>query len=213
MTMPAFVNDTIQIAREAVSFFTDTAAGRAIAAQAKAAEAEKRRQERVAQRAEAKTLEARKLAMIRAHQPKLTAAEAEIERRRAAVAAAESARVQLVIAHREAVEPLSRRLDRIAAELYQSRPTDALNAFTADMEQEQERTRLAVDSVTERCIDGQWRQQWSNRESVLARYEAISAAINKARALAETAIDDAELSPQLDALKASLPAVEDRPAK
>src|SRR5262245_20499520 len=103
-----------------VRFFTDTPSGQALVAQAQEAETRKVRERRAALLAERKGLLDRQLSLIRAHEPKRKHADAEIEKARAALTAAESAKHRLEYAHRNEYGPLDRRLDHITWELYAS---------------------------------------------------------------------------------------------
>jgi hypothetical protein len=120
---------------------------------------------------------------------------------------------RLNLERREASFRFSWRRDAMVAEMYTTRPSEALEAFESEMETELQRMPLLADSVRERCLDGYYRIQWSNSVSLRQRMDAICDARRKARDFATMAVDAGEFAPYCDELRTSLPALEERPRR
>lgn len=181
----------------------------------KAIEAEERRlvfAKRTALAQEEAVLKDRALHLVRAHEKALVPKEDAVRACEAALDTARRAVLHLHGEHRQVMFPISQRLDRIASELFQTRQAEAIDAFATEMQAALEATYRRSRTLKDRNIRGYVVDIWSNWASVHGRAEAIVAAIRAARACATEALDDAQLTAKFDALRATLPDLEDPPA-
>lgn len=160
-----------------------------------------------------KQLEAADLAAVRQHDREAALLDARVAGLERQLATAREDRARLYRARRADSFVTSGRLDKLRHRLEALAPREAVEAFVVEMQGTLEGQRLQADEARELAIDGEYYVRWSNRDSLIRRSEAILAAITAARALRGEALDGPAIESRLDALRESIPVVEQRPAK
>jgi len=180
---------------------------------ARQADLDAEHQERIRKAAEARRIEAADLAALHTHdretaplRARISAMERELLEAKAALEARDQAR-------RLAAFTASTDMGRLRAWIEACAPREDLDGFEVEMRQLLDNNAKLADSVTERCIDGLDRQQWTNAESLRRRADAIVAAQKDARALAAEVLEPAALLARLEDLRRSIPQAEARPAQ
>jgi len=176
------------------------------------AERLKQHEQRVADVAERDRLQQALEAVHVKWSPKLATAEQQVERTKRAFDASLAALADCRASFRQEHFAADRRHTDAATAVYQSSPGGPFFLFRERVNAALLDTQRQADEVRELCVDGLYRVTWNNRASVLRRLDAISASLHEADELRHEALTPEELEQRFDAIAATWPAVEPRPA-
>lgn len=170
--------------------------------------------ERVQIASDIKRIEAAELDAIRQHERRIAPITTKIAQLEKALTAARDEWTGMERERHDGGFATSQRLDRLRGRLRAPvAQREAIQIFVSEMRVVAESWRLQIDEVTELCIDGKWRQQWSNGASTRAAHEAFGDICRAARALENEALSDIELQARFETLRHQMPAIETRPAQ
>lgn len=142
--------------------------------------------------------------------------QANVDRLEASLSTARACLFEIDRAHRLVVWTAGQTLDRLRHQLRAS-ASPTIHAFTVELRMLADAAWKQLDEVTERRVDNKVYTVWSNRRSVIATVAAIRHLLSNE--LGEEApiwglpLNTEALTAHLDALRATVPAIEGRPEK
>jgi len=144
---------------------------------------------------------------------KLAAAAQKVDRAEQAHDAAVSAQLHLQAEFNAERSHADRLFTTAQVMVYQGSPEAPFFGFRERVNAALRDTQQQSDAVRELCVDGHYRQTWDNRASILRRLDAIGASVHQADELRHLALTPEELGQRFDAIAATWPEVEQRPAR
>jgi hypothetical protein len=168
--------------------------------------------ERLQIASEIKRIEAAELDALRQHERMIAPVAASIAQLEKQLTSRRNEFARLELDRRAVNCAASQQLDRLRGRLECLAPSEAIAACAADLFQELEALHLRADHIKTLGMDGRYHVRWSNRDSLMDRSKAISAAIVAVRALANEALDATAIQARCEALRATFPRLQERPA-